>query len=402
MKQIITKLTAIILSISLICTGCTQKSGNHNAPEQTTAPTSEDSAPADKADHARSGEMRDITSQQLLDDMTLGWNLGNSLDVCIADTDDDGEVNETPENGTVDETLWGNVRTTDEIFKTLYSQGINAVRIPVTWRDHTGEAPDYLIDEEWMNRVQEVVNYAYDLGMYVIINLHHDGGGDPDFGAWIRNASTDKETVFTRYRAVWNQIAQRFQNYSDHLIFESMNEVGFDDMKEAKAFSLLNEMNQTFVDEIRASGGNNQKRHLLIAGYWTDIEACTDKTFQMPEDSQNRCILSVHYYTPWQFCTTNQQNTWGTKEDLNVMKEKVALLKKHFTDKKIPVLIGEFGTGLDNDTDSRIKFCREFTSRCKKIGIPAFFWDNGGEFDRERLTWRTEGLLEAMQEGSGI
>lgn len=351
---------------------------------------------------AAAGAMRNITSVQLVQEMGLGWNLGDTLDVCVADRDGDGEVNEEPVNGVVDETLWGNIRTTKALFQTLKSQGINSVRIPVTWRDHMGEAPNYTIDKAWMDRVQEVVDYAYSLGMYVIINVHHDGGGDPQFGAWIRDAAYNKETVLTRYQAVWKQIAMRFQNYSDHLIFESMNEVGFDDLEKEEAFSLLNEINQTFVDLVRGTGGNNAKRHLLIAGYWTDIAETCRSYFKMPQDSANHCILSLHYYTPWQFCTTNMQHTWGTEEDIQEMEGKIALLKENFTDRGIPVIIGEFGTGLGNDTASRILFCSEFVRRCKELGIPAFFWDNGGEFNRKTLKWRTAGLLKAMVKAAGV
>lgn len=348
----------------------------------------------------RKEKMRNITSEELVGEMVLGWNLGDSLDVCAADRDGDGVVNEVPADGIVDETLWGNVRTTGAVFETLKEQGINAVRIPVTWRDHMGEEPDYIIDKDWMDRVQEVVDYAYDIGMYVIINVHHDGGGDPDFGAWIRGAAGEKDTVMKRYKAVWQQIAERFENYSDYLIFESMNEVGFDSLSDDDAFKLLNEFNREFVKLVRKSGGNNGKRHLLIAGYWTDIAKSCQSRFKMPKDKENRCILSVHYYTPWEFCTTNQQYTWGTDGDIGEMAGKINLLKENYTDKGIPVIVGEFGTGLGNETESRILFCSEFVKRCKKLGIPAFFWDNGGEFDRTALKWRTDGLLEGMMKSA--
>ena len=266
----------------------------------------------------------------------------------------------------------------------------------MTWRDHMGEGPAYKIDKAWMDRVQEVVDYALDCDMYVILNVHHDGGGDPDFGAWIRDASHDKKAVMKRYKAVWKQIAKRFKNYSDTLILESMNEVGFDDLAQEEAYKLLNSFNQAFVDVVRASGGNNTHRKLLIAGYWTDVEKTCMGGFKMPKDTYNNCIVSVHYYTPWQFCTTNQQRTWGTDAEIAEMNAKFSLLEKTFSKKKIPVIIGEFGTGLDNETKDRIRFCRELMKRSRKLGIPAFFWDNGGEFDRESLEWRTDGLMEAM------
>lgn len=348
--------------------------------------------------------MRDMTSMQLVQDMTLGWNLGDSLDSCAADRDGDG-VKDVPEGSVVDETLWGNVRTTPEIFQTLKNQGFNAVRIPVTWRDHVTTGPSYTIDPAWMNRVQEVVDYAYDLGMYVIINLHHDGGDDSQFGAWIRNAENDKEGVMEEYLAIWQQIAERFQGYSDRLIFESMNEVGFNKLfrqDEKSAYDLLNEMNQSFVDLIRSGGGNNPKRHLLIAGYWTDIASCCSEYYKMPQDPVNRCILSVHYYTPWQFCTTNIRKTWGTQEDAEEMQGKIDLLKEFFINKNIPVIVGEFGVGNGTQKESRLRFCSQFIYRLKQIGVPGFFWDNGEEFNRKTLKWRTEGLAEQMLAAAGV
>ncbi len=248
-------------------------------------------------------EMRDITSMELVSEMGIGYNLGNSLDVCNADRDGDGEIDENSSD--VDETLWGNPVVTKELIEFVKESGFNSIRIPITWRDHIDE--DYNIDEEWMDRVVEVVDYAYDLGLYVIINVHHDGGGDPEFGAWIRNASADYDGVLEKYLAIWQQICDRFEDYGDRLIFESMNEVGFDDLDEWKAYETLNSLNQAFVDLVRSSGGNNPERHLLIAGYWTDIAETCDSQFEMPDDPADRCILSVHYYTQWQLCTTNRQ-----------------------------------------------------------------------------------------------
>lgn len=153
------------------------------------------------------------------------------------------------------------------------------MRIPITWRDHLSD--DYTIDEDWMNRVEEVVDYAYDRDFYVIINVHHDGGGDPDFGAWIRTeAEADYENFSKKYNKIWTQIAKRFENYSDKLIFESMNEVGFDDMGTNQAYELLNKINQDFVDLIRKQGGNNPKKasfdSRLLDGRGKDLL----KTFQ--------------------------------------------------------------------------------------------------------------------------
>ena len=360
------KLTAVILCAAAVCSGF---GGCGNGPE----------------------EMRDISSMELVKEMTLGWNLGNSLDVCNADRDSDGEIDENAAD--VDETLWGNVPTTKEMFEALKEDGFDSVRIPVTWRDHLGE--DYTIDSKWMDRVQEVVDYAYDLDMYVIINLHHDGGGDPEFGAWIRNASTDYEGVLEKYKAIWNQICDRFENYGDRLIFESMNEVGFDDMSEDAAYDTLNNLNQEFVDIVRASGGNNPQRHLLIAGYWTDVAKTCDSRFKMPEDPAERCIVSVHYYTPWEFCTTNINYEWGTAEEVAVMEGKVQDMVENFVNKGIPVIVGEFGTGVWNEEASGVYFTEMFTKLCHENSIAPFMWDDGAQFHRENCEWNHPGLLEA-------
>lgn len=345
------------------------------------------------------GKMRNITSQQLVEDMTFGWNLGNTLDVCQADRDGDGKINEHVEAGEkVDETLWGNPKATKELFTSLKKNGVNAVRIPVTWRDHMDSNGN--IDREWMDRVQQVVDYAYSQGMYVIINVHHDGGGDPKFGAWIiEESQKDYNTFLKKYKNVWKQIAERFKNYSDYLIFESMNEVGFDTLynkNKADAYNLINKINQDFVDIIRATGGNNAKRHLLIAGYYTDIERTCDSLYKMPDDKAERCILSVHYYTPWDFCTCDRKHTWGTNSEVRQMETLIGKMKKNFVDKGIPVIIGEYAAS-GSDLSSCIFFIEKLNKLCSDYGIATFIWDSGRQVNRKTYKWRTPQYLEALK-----
>lgn len=345
------------------------------------------------------GKMRNITSQQLVEDMTFGWNLGNTLDVCQADRDGDGKINEHVEAGEkVDETLWGNPKATKELFTSLKKNGVNAVRIPVTWRDHMDS--DGNIDREWMDRVQQVVDYAYSQGMYVIINVHHDGGGDPKFGAWIiEESQKDYNTFLKKYKNVWKQIAERFKNYSDYLIFESMNEVGFDTLynkNKADAYNLINKINQDFVDIIRATGGNNAKRHLLIAGYYTDIERTCDSLYKMPDDKAGRCILSVHYYTPWDFCTCDRKHTWGTNSEVRQMETLIGKMKKNFVDKGIPVIIGEYAAS-GSDLSSCIFFIEKLNKLCSDYGIATFIWDSGRQVNRKTYKWRTPQYLEVLK-----
>ena len=253
------------------------------------------------------GDPGNVPSADFVRDMAPGWNLGNSLDVTSSNPDD-----------TPPETFWGNPTIKEELFLALKEDGIRSIRIPVTWRHYLGPAPDYTIDADRMDRVQEVVDYAIDNGFYAITNLHHDGGDDLEGGAWIKSAATDEAGVMAKYTAVWTQIAERFAGYSHMLVFESMNEVGFDDLPRDDAYALLNRMNQAFVDLIRGTGGNNPTRHLLIAGYWTDI-AQSVAGVVMPTDPAGRCILSVHYYTPWQFCINGDPAIWGSDTEGLVM-----------------------------------------------------------------------------------
>lgn len=388
MKKYISLLMSAAIAVSMLA-GC----GNSEQPEEVTTV-------AESTVVQTAGEMRDITSMELVKDMGIGWNLGNTLDVCQADRDGDGRVNEHVKEGEkVDETLWGNPKTTKELFTALKEDGISSVRIPITWRDHIDEKGN--VDAEWMDRVQEIVDYAYSQDMYVIINVHHDGGGDPKFGAWIiEGVINDKAATLEKYKNLWSQIADRFKDYGDKLVFESMNEVGFDKLDKKQAYAALNEFNQEFVNLVRASGGNNAERHLLIAGYWTDIRATCEKLYKMPEDSANRCILSVHYYTPWEFCTTNINNTWGTPAEVKQMEDLYGMLKTNFVDEGIPVIVGEYAAS-GNDMASCVLFIEKMVKLCSDYGIAPFYWDNGEQVDRNTYEWRTPEFIEVMKRASG-
>lgn len=389
MKKILSTLIASALLLTTACSGSPQEISSGEVSTQ--AVTTEAAAPAGEAREDISG----LSSQEIVSAMTIGWNLGNTLDACQADRDGDGVINEhVAEGEEPDETLWGNPPATKELFQALLDSGVNAVRIPVTWRDHIDG--DGNISPSWLDRVQEVVDYAYDLGMYTIINIHHDGGGDPQFGAWICNAATDYDATLARYLNLWTQIADRFRDYDEHLIFESMNEVGFDSLSQGKAYELLNSLNQEFVDLIRSSGGKNNTRHLLIAGYWTDIAKTCDPRYVMPTDPVNRSIVSVHYYTPWDFCTTNIKNEWGTVQEQQEMERLIGMMKTNFVDKGIPVIIGEYAAS-GNDFNSCVFFCEKLVKLCHDYGIATFLWDNGnGQFDRSTNTWRSEQMHSAL------
>lgn len=390
------RITAIFLSLTVCAAmfgGCgSNADSTQNSDSEKSAETTENTETSETKNYL------EMTPAEITADMKLGYNLGNSLDVCNADRDGDGSADETAEK--VDETLWGNPIVTKEQIQFVKDSGFDSVRIPVTWRDHMDE--NYTIDSEWLDRVQEVVDYAHDLGMYVIINVHHDGGGDPQFGAWMRGASYDYEGVLKRYKTVWAQICERFKDYDGKLLFESLNEVGFDDLPQDKAYETLNNLNQEFVDLVRESGGNNDKRHLVIAGYWTDVAMTCNEKYTMPQDPAEHSILSVHYYTPWEFCTTTNQHEWGSDAEVELMKSKVTQMKEYWVDKGTPVLIGEYGTCKGNDENSRVEFCKDFVELCTQAGIPTYIWDDGSLFERADMKWQNEEMIEAIRTAANL
>lgn len=382
------RIIAVLLSV-LLLSGCSNSGSDvvnsFAEPNESSTSESADDRPA---------SMIELSSEQLAASIRIGWNLGKTLDVCIGDLDGDGEIDSLPDkDGQVVETLWGNPYATRELFKALMDSGVNAVRIPVTWRDHLDSSGQ--ISPSWLNRVEQVVDYAYNCGMYVIINVYNDGAGDTEQGAWLRSAADDPNAVLAKYRTVWEQIAQRFQNYSERLLFESMDMVGFDSLVLDDAYRLLNRFNQEFVNVIRESGGNNPKRHLLVAGYWADIEMTCDDRFVLPADPAGKTIVSVHYYTPWQFCTTGDQSEWGSEKDEKLMEKLVGMMNTKFISAGTAVIITEYAAR-GSDEESVVYYCEKLVKLCENYGIGAFLWDDGSFFDREACRWRNPELIEAL------
>ena len=325
-----------------------------------------------------------MSSFEFVADMGIGWNLGNSFDPvdCTWLTDEMDY-----------ETAWGNEKVTRELIHFIREQGFDTIRIPVTWTNHVGAAPDYPISSAWLDRVQEVVDWCMEEDLYVILNIHHESN-------WLTKASTDYDGTMVKYRAIWTQLADRFGDYSDKLLFESMNEIGFDDLGTEQGCELMNRINGEFTELIRSCGKNNADRYLMLAGYWTDIDSSC-QGIVMPSD--DKVILSVHYYSPADFAiaeagsTWGYRKTWGTAEDFAYMEGQFEKLKTTFLDNNIPVVMGEFGcVKKDKASDSRILYLSAVADYCRQYGICPIFWDNGEEIDRVNLQWRTEGLAEKL------
>ena len=331
----------------------------------------------------------ELDQTQITEAMGLGWNLGNQL--------------EASSGGLPSETCWGNPEITKELIDTIKAQGFKTVRIPVSYLDMIGDGPDYKIDTDWLDRVQEVVDYVVDNDMFAIVNMHGDGYYTVDHSWLLCAEDDDKQTeIKDKYGKVWTQIADRFKDYDQHLIFESMNEEFNNDYgkPDANAYENINAYNQIFVDSVRATGSNNEKRWLLLPGWNTNIEytAGDDYNFKIPTDNGckadgKRIMISVHYYDPFNF-TIDENKTaktqwgkyavknydnWGQEDYVD---SQMALLNEKFVSQGYPVVIGEFGaqdkTEKFADYNEFRRYWAEYLIKAaKKNGVVCVYWDNG-------------------------
>jgi len=326
------------------------------------------------------------SSAAFVRDMGIGINIGNTLD-CIGTS-----------TWTAGETGWGNPKITKEFIAALKKYGYKTIRLPVTWAENMGPAPNFTIAEPWMSRVEEVVNWILDENMYCILNLHHDGGESDK--SWILKANDDPVGVTKQFSTVWKQIATRFSDAPEKLIFEAMNEVGFKmwnqwdpstSGKKGEAYRILNGLNQAFVNTVRDTGGKNAARFLLISGYYTDIDQSCDPLFKMPGDTpKDRLILSIHYYTPATFCILDKDESWGknrtdwgTNDDYTELAGQFAKLKINYLNRGIPVILGEYGVNFNNKVEAaRVRWITAVTQTCLDNGICPVFWDTGNDIKR--------------------
>lgn len=334
---------------------------------------------------------QDLNQQQITEAMGVGYNLGNSL-----------EANDA---GTPNETAWGNPKLTEQFVLAAKSAGFQSIRIPVSYLNKIDDNNGYQIDSAWLDRVQEVVDYCVKNDMYAIVNMHGDGYTTIN-GGWLLCGSSDQTKIREKYKACWQQIATRFKDYDEHLIFESMNEE-FDGTygdPNRTYYENINTYNQIFVDTVRQTGGNNDKRWLLIPGWNTDINYTVgDYGFALPTDQylssgvaagEKRIMISVHYYAPWEFCGTESQavTQWGSKAtdstkkaswgDESYMVSQFKKLKDKFVSQGYPVVIGEFGAINKSSIDSQNTICRaDFYQKvcyyAKQNGLVPVAWDNG-------------------------
>ena len=359
----------------------------------------------------------DSDAKVLAKKMHLGWNLGNTLEAIGG------------------ETAWGNPKASKELIDLVKASGFNAVRIQCAWDQYLENQTTYKIKDLWLARVKEVVDYCIENDMYVILNIHWDGG-------WLENNPTpDKQAeVNKKQKAIWEQIALYFRNYDERLLFAGTNEVHTTSGNPTQAnFDVQMSYNQTFVDAVRFTGGKNAYRNLIIQAYNTNIDQAVAYLKISTDYVPDRLMVEVHHYDPWNFCGLEKDETWGKyaalwgqpyeqyaigvlagraatwgKEDY--LKTQFNKIKTSFVDKGYPVILGEYGVirrttysgdALMHHLDSRAYYLRYVTEQAKNYGLIPFYWDNGstgnlafGIIDRKTNRIADEKALNALIEGS--
>ena len=363
-------------------------------------------------------KFKECTAIELVRDMKTGWNLGNTFDA----TGGGG--------GLKSETSWGQPRTTREMIDGLADSGIKTLRIPVSWTHHIADS-NYTIDPAWMARVKEVVDWAIEDDMYVVINIHHDNYAKnskmPELsGFYPTDENYENSADFVCN--IWGQIALAFNNgYDEHLVFEVLNEPRLQGTNEEwwynpksekskMAMDNLNKLNQNILDIIRASGGNNKKRMVAFPSLQASPDSALAATFKMPVDydgSKNRLIVSVHMYTPYSFAMESP----GVIEYSDSVKKEFTYMFKRLNDNFIKngyaVYIGEYGATNKNNLADRVAWFRDFIKESRAYGMTCILWDNGvwnvkgddysehyGYYNRYDQTWFFPDILDAIIEES--
>lgn len=408
MKTITKRTLAAAAAVMMaVLTGCSSNGSSDN----TEVTSAADTAVTEAAAAENTWDELDQTA--ITAAMGMGWNLGNQL--------------EASSNKVPNETTWGNPTITEDLIKAVKAQGFNTIRIPVSYLSKIGEAPDYTIDSAWLDRVQEVVDYVVGNDMYAVMNIHGDGYYTVD-GSWLLCVDDNQDEIKAKYEAVWKQIADRFKDYDEHLIFESMNEESDNTYGKPNkdGYANINEYNRIFVDTVRGTGSNNTKRWLLLPGWNTNIEYTVGNYgFVIPEDKLcesdgKRIMISVHYYDPYNFTidensssaktqwgkyATENFDNWGQEDHVD---SQMQMLHDTFIAEGYPVIIGEMGvqdkTHLSESFNEYRRYWLEYVVKSAKAnGCIPVYWDNGwngkngfGLFDRTSCTVTQQSLIDAM------
>lgn len=333
-----------------------------------------------------------LTVGNYLQKMSPGLNLGNTLEAIPS------------------ETSWGNPKTTEAFFRAVKAAGFRSVRIPVAWSQYADEK--HQIRPEWMSNVSDVVRMATRSGLYAVVNVHWDGG-------WMEPTAAKKEEVNTKLNRFWTQIATKFRDSDDKVLFAGTNEVHIEGdygPPTVEAAAVQNSFNQTFVNAVRSTGGRNRNRWIVVQGYNTDIDHTVKFNAILPRDpAKGRLMMEVHYYSPYHFTLNEKSDIWqwganatdpkakDTWGDEAFVDAQFARMKKGFVDKGVPVLLGEYAVGLKPKYRGmkryQIDWTRYITNSAYRHGLVPMYWDIGieiGLFKRATGAQQDPDLLRAI------
>lgn len=366
---------------------------------------SDSSSASSEAEESKPVTFRDMTAQEYVKEMGMGENLGNTFEAYWSSngnkTSGASTIGEnTPLNY---ETCWGAIETTKEVIDGMKDAGFSTVRVPVYWGNMMEDDGTYTINAEYMARVKQVVDWVIEDELYCVVNIHHYDGFILD--------NKPQEEALDIFNNLWTQIAEEFKDYNEYLIFEGYNEaVGSvpEGTRIAKnqLYDYINAINQTFVDAVRATGSNNAKRLLIASGYWTNIDNTTDEKFKMPTDTvENKLMVSVHYIDNAMYWT----NKIGGQEWKDYAKSQCELLKAAFTDKGIPVFVGECTSIYDGERflpDAEVKTSSEaldyILSMAKDYGFITVLWDvNDNFYSRTEYKIKSDTDAEVIKKIAG-
>ena len=360
-------------------------------------------------------------AHQAVRNMGVGWNLGNTLESC--NYKQDSLIEKTTDCSVkAYETAWGQPQATRELMHKFAEAGFKTIRVPVTWYPHLDK--DNNVDPEWMDRVEKVVNYVLDEGMYCVLNVHHDAGDAKS--CWLRADLERLDEINPRFVSLWQQIAARFNKYGERLVFEAWGEIidkydVWSCPKDTSAFEAINRLAQSFVNTVRATGGNNAQRNLMLCTYsasvggWYAHDGIAGQSdlalsaFEFPEDVvEGHLIASVHSYIPWNW---DQNHGKLSEAHIAEIKQTFEKFDKYFLSRGIPLVIGEYaalfvdgtyaqeGEITEEDKEEGAKYTRLMVEEATKRGISLlYFMGLVDKDDRVKLQWSRPKTVQAIME----
>lgn len=432
MKKRLTLITFVFLSLIILLLGCGNQQNNPQVPDKNQI-SQKKSIPESKIEDTglelnikpmdspseivipevfiENYPLPESEALSFTERMKIGWNLGNTFD---AHTD-----SSTLEDDLLTESMWCGIKTTKEMITTVKDAGFKTIRIPVSWHNHIS-GDKFIINQSWMDRVKEVVDYAIEEDMYVILNIHHDISEE-----YYYPSVQYLHSSIAYVSSIWSQIANKFKDYDEHLIFEAVNEprlvgtkfewwLNMNDQRCIEAVECINKLNQAFVDTVRSTGENNRTRYLMVPGYCAAADYALLDAFELPQDTvEDRIIVSVHAYTPYRFALQSpgeqgSVSAWSLSDPSSTHDIDAFMtgLYEKYIRQGIPVVIGEFGArDKGGNLQDRVEYAAYYIRSARARGMTCLWWDNNafsgngenfGLLDRQNLKWVGQDIVDAM------